>query len=115
MVAAAHNGHLERRPRMRLKSIRRAALALAAAGSLIMATSGVAHAALPDPIRLTDTKIDFGDNTWVINAPLRFGSVNWSVTGGFYTPTLVGTLHLDNARNKWGRMHIDYYDGAGNY
>jgi hypothetical protein len=100
---------------MRRKTIRRAVAALAAAGAVTMAAAGSAHAFLPDPVRLTDPEIDFGDSNWVglISDPLGTGSVQWSVTGGFYTPTLVGTLHLNNARNEWGRMHIDYYDGGG--
>jgi len=41
--------------------------------------------------------------------------VQWSVTGGYYTPRLVGTLHLKDAGNEWGRMHIEYFDGSGGY
>jgi hypothetical protein len=116
MVVAlpASGQHAARRTDMRTKIIRRAVAALAAAGTVAVA-AGSAHAYLPDPVRLTDSEIDFGDSTWVglLNDPLGVGSVNWSVTGGYYTPELVGTLHLNNAKNEWGRMHIDYYDGAG--
>ncbi len=102
---------------MRLTTIRRAVAALAVAGTATVAAAGSAHAYLPDPVRLTDSEIDFGDGLWVgiLSDPLGTGSVQWSVVGGFYTPQLVGTLHLNNAKNDWGRMHIDYYDGGGNY
>jgi hypothetical protein len=102
---------------MRLRNVRRAVTALLAAGTATIAMTGIAHAYLPDPVKLTDPEIDFGDSVWVgvFNDPLGTGSVNWSIDSGYYTPTLVGTLHLNNARHKWGRMHIDYYDGAGGY
>jgi hypothetical protein len=102
---------------MRRRKVRRAVTALLAAGTATIAVTGTAHAYLPDPVKLTDPEIDFGDSVWVglLNDPLGTGSVNWSIDSGYYTPTLVGTLHLNNARHKWGRMHIDYYDGAGGY
>jgi hypothetical protein len=103
---------------MRLTTIRRAVAALAAAGTAVIATTGAAHAALPDPVYLLDSQVDFGSSVWVgwpANDPLPSGSVNWSIDSGFYTPTLVGTLHLNNAKGDWGRMHIEYYDGAGGY
>ena len=102
---------------MRLQNVRRVT-ALLAAGTAMIAVTGTAHAYLPDPVKLTDSEIDFGDSNWVglFNDPLGPGSVNWSIDRRYYTPTLVGTLHLNNARHKWGRMHIDYYDdGPGGY
>jgi hypothetical protein len=103
---------------MRFTTIRRALAALVATGAATLATTGAAHAYLPDPVRLVDTQVDFGDNTWVgwpVYDPLLTGSVQWSIDSGYYTPTLVGALHLHDAKNEWGRMHIEYYDGAGNY
>jgi len=103
---------------MRLTTMRRAVAALVAAGAATLAVTGVAHAYLPDPVRLVDSEVDFGGSTWVgwpAYDPLLTGSVQWSIDSGYYTPTLVGTLHLRDANNKWGRMHIDYYDGAGGY
>jgi hypothetical protein len=100
---------------MRFTPIRRAAVALAAAGAATLAAAGPAHAFFPDPVRLTDSQVDFGDSTFVLGAPIGPGSVTWSVVGGFYTPRLVGTLHLDNADDVYARMHLDYYDGAGGY
>jgi hypothetical protein len=102
---------------MRFTTIRRAIAALAAAGAVTMSASGTAHVALPDLVKLTDNEVDFGGSNWdgLLSDPVGTGSVQWSVVNGYYTPRSVGTLHLNNARNQWGRMHIDYYDGAGTY
>ncbi len=61
-----------------------------------------------DLIKLTDAKIDFGDNIFLFDVPIGFGSVQWSVFNGFYTPRLIGTLHLKNASGKYARMHMGY-------
>jgi hypothetical protein len=65
-----------------------------------------------DIIKLTDSGIDFGDNTWLFGAPIGFGSVEWAIVDGFYTPRLIGTLHLDGVSGKFGRMHISYWSGG---
>ncbi|MBM7807964.1 hypothetical protein JOD57_003801 [Geodermatophilus bullaregiensis] len=96
--------------------IRRAAVALAAAVMTAVTVPGQAQAAVfpPDPVRLTAPGVDFGDNTFVLGAPLGSGSVNWAVNQyGFYQATLTGRLHLDNVPLQYGRMHMEYFDGAG--
>ena len=97
-------------------TIRRAAVALVAV-VLAVIVPGQAQAAVfpPDPVRLTAQVVDFGDNAWVLGAPLGSGSVDWSVNqNGFYQATLRGYLHPDNAPLEYGRMHMEYFDGAGN-
>ena len=66
-----------------------------------------------DIVKITSSEIDFGDSTYVAGAPLGPGSVNWSVPDcDWYTAGLVGTLHLDNASGKYGRMHVSYWWGG---
>jgi hypothetical protein len=65
-----------------------------------------------DLVRLVDRGIDLGDNSFVLGAPLGSGSVVWSIVGGFYTPRLIGTLHLDGVSGQYGRMHISYWGGG---
>jgi hypothetical protein len=96
--------------------IRRAAVALAAVVMASVAMHGPADAAIDtDLVRLTGNRIDFGDNTFIAGAPLGSGSVQWDIVGGFYTPRLIGTLHLDGVSGQYGRMHISYWDGGGGY
>lgn len=96
--------------------IRRAAVALAAVVTASVAISGPAEAAIPtDLVKLTDNGIDFGDNTFAFGAPLGFGSVECDIVSGYYTPRLIGTLHLDGVSGQYGRMHISYWDGGGGY
>lgn len=66
-----------------------------------------------DLVRLTDNRgIDFGNNgLFVLGAPVGYGSVVWSIVCGFYTPRLIGTLHLDGVSGQYGRMHISYAGG----
>ena len=66
-----------------------------------------------DLVLITDSGIDFGDNTYLISAPIGWGSVEWNVTNGYYTPTLSGYMHLDNVSGQYGRMHMSYRDGGG--
>jgi hypothetical protein len=67
-----------------------------------------------DLLKITDPGIDFGDSNWVglIGEPFGPGSVEWDVDGGFYTPRLVGTLHLDGVSGQYGRMHVSYWAGG---
>ena len=46
--------------------MRRAIVALASAGAATAAVAAPAHAYFPDPVRLTDSEIDFGDGSWVV-------------------------------------------------
>jgi hypothetical protein len=64
-----------------------------------------------DLLKITDPGIDFGDGNWVdlIGEPLGSGSVEWDIVDGFYTPRLVGTLHLDGVAGQYGRMHVSYW------
>ncbi len=62
-----------------------------------------------DLVKLTDEHIDFGDNTFLLGAPVGVGSVGWSILCGFYTPRLIGTLHLDGDAGQYGRMHISFW------
>ena len=47
---------------------------------------------------ITDPGIDFGDNTYLISAPIGWGSVEWNVTNGYYTPTLSATCTSTTSR-----------------
>jgi hypothetical protein len=69
-----------------------------------------------DWVKLTDPRIDFGDSNWVslFRDPAGTGSVSWDVVCGFYTPRLVGTLHLNDAAGYWGRMHISFWSYGDN-
>ena len=80
-----------------------------------VAVAGSAHATLDtDLVLITDPGIDFGDNTYLISAPIGWGSVEWDLVNGYYTPTLTGYLHLDNVSGQYGRMHMSYWDGGPN-
>ncbi len=68
-----------------------------------------------DTVKLTDTDVDFGDNTFVFGAPVGSGTVTWDIVSGFFTPRVTGTLHLNNASGKYARMHISYWDGGGSH
>jgi hypothetical protein len=101
---------------VRKRTHRNAGIAALAAMAALVAIPGSAHAAIDtDTVKLTDNDIDFGNDTFVLGAPLGSGSVEWDIVGGFYTPRLTGTLHLDGASGKYARMHIAYYDGGGGY
>jgi hypothetical protein len=94
----------------------RATVAVAALAVASLAIAGRADAAIDtDMVRLTDSRIDFGDNSWVAGAPIGFGSVLWDIVSGFYTPRLIDTLHLDGASGKYARIHVSYWDGGGGY
>ena len=100
---------------MQRKSIiHRAAVAVAA--TAVMATvaiSGVARATIDtDSVRLTDYQVSFGGSVYVGGAPVGSGHVQWDIVNGFYTPRLVGTLHMDHASGKYARMHISYWSGG---
>lgn len=84
-------------------------------GSTVNGTNGVYNYSDTDLIKLTDNQVDFGDNIYIAGVPLGFGSVQWSLDDGFYTPRLVGTLHINNASGKFVRMHMGYYDSAGGH
>ncbi len=95
-------------------TIRRAGAALAIATMAATAAGASADAAIDtDLVLITDSGIDFGDNTYLISAPIGWGSVEWNVTNGYYTPTLSGYMHLDNVSGQYGRMHMSYWDGGG--
>ena len=67
-----------------------------------------------DLVEVTGAQIDFGGSLWGINSPVGPGTMTWRVVDGFYTPHLVGTLHLDGANGMYGRMHVSHWDGGGN-
>ena len=93
--------------------IRRAAVALAAVVTSAVAISAPAEALIDtDSVRLTETDIDFGGSLFGAGVPVGSGSVEWDIIDGFYTPRLVGTIHLDNASGKYARMHISYWSGG---
>ena len=96
--------------------VRRAALALVPVLAASAAVVGPAHASLDsDHVTLKGNPVDFGGDTWnsVLKVPNNAGRVNWSVTHRYYTPELTGYLYLHNAKGKYARMHIGYFDGAG--
>src|SRR5262245_17841599 len=102
---------------MRTRTIlQRAGAVLAAVGIAALVLPARADALVDlDLVRLTDNQVDFGDDTWTGSAPLGYGSVQWDIVDGFYTPRLIGTLHLKDAKGMYARMHISYWDGGGNY
>ncbi|HEX5100340.1 MAG TPA: hypothetical protein VFV94_12610 [Polyangiaceae bacterium] len=63
---------------------------------------------------LTGPNIDFGGSVWAFGTPVGPGTLTWRVVDGFYTPRLVGTMHLDNASGMYARMHVSHWDGGGN-
>ena len=67
-----------------------------------------------DSVKVTGDKVDFGGGVWGIHSPVGSGTMTWSIVNGFYTPRLTGTLHMEDANNKYARMHISYWDGGGN-
>ena len=98
------------------RTVRRVVVALVAFALPVVVVPGTADAALDtDSVRLIDGDVDFGNNTFVLGAPLGSGSVVWDVVAGYYTPRLIGTIHLDGAAGKYARMHISYWDGGGAY
>jgi hypothetical protein len=93
--------------------IRRAAIALAAVGMATVTISAVAEATIDtDSVRLTDYQVSFGGSVYVGGAPVGSGHVQWDIVSGFYTPRLVGTLHMHHASGKYARMHISYWSGG---
>jgi len=62
-----------------------------------------------DLVKLRGDQVKFGDGTWVAGTVVGWGHVQWSVDDGFYTPRLIGYLHLDGASGKYARMHISYW------
>ena len=94
--------------------IHRIAVAAAAAVMATAAISGVAKATIDtDSVRLVDYEVSFGGSVYIGGAPVGSGSVQWDIVNGFYTPRLVGTLHMDHASGEYARMHISYWDGGG--
>jgi hypothetical protein len=63
---------------------------------------------------LTGSQIDFGGSVWLLGTPVGPGTMTWRVVDGYYTPRLVGTMHLDNADGMYARMHVSHWDGGGN-
>jgi hypothetical protein len=98
------------------RSFRRLAATAAACAFATIAAAGPAHASTldTDSVRLTGNQVDFGGSVWGIDSPVGSGKLKWSVVNGFYTPELIGTIHLDDAKGKYARMHVSYWDGGGN-
>jgi len=93
--------------------IRRAAVAGVGIIMAAVAIAGPAEASIDtDSVRLTDSEVDFGGNVYAAGVPVGSGSVEWDIVDGFYTPRLIGTLHLNNASGTYARMHVSYWDGA---
>jgi hypothetical protein len=67
-----------------------------------------------DSVRLTGSQIDFGGSLWGIHSPIGSGTLTWMVLDGYYTPHLVGTMHVEDAHGKYARMHVSHWDGGGN-
>lgn len=63
---------------------------------------------------LNGSQIDFGGSVWALGTPVGGGTLTWRVVDGYYTPELVGTLHLENANGMYARMHVSHWDGGGN-
>ena len=98
------------------RRIRLSVAALAAVALTVIAVPGRADAALDtDSVRLLDNEVDFGGSVWdpIFDNPVGGGTLTWDVVDGFYTPRLVGTLHLHDASGKYARMHVSYWGGGG--
>jgi hypothetical protein len=65
-----------------------------------------------DQVLIAGRLVDFGASMFSAGMPVGFGRLVWSITDGFYTPRLIGTLHLNNASGKFARMHISYLNGG---
>jgi hypothetical protein len=69
-----------------------------------------------DLVKLKGDQVKFGDVTWVPPAGVvGYGRVKWSVVCGFYTPELIGHIHLNNASGKYARMRLGYLGVAKKY
>jgi hypothetical protein len=99
----------------RTTSIRAVVVGLVAAVVSLTVLAGPASAApATDLVRLTAINVDFGDNSWVNNAPAGFGTLAYDVsTGTTITPRLAGYLHVNNAKGMHVRMQLRYYDVFG--
>jgi hypothetical protein len=91
--------------------------ASALAGVTAAVNTSPATAALPQPatdlVRITGTGLDFGDNTFVLGAPVAFGLMNYELDGADITPHLTGYLHLDDVKWVAARMKLTYYNIQG--
>ena len=45
---------------------------------------------------ISQSAVRVGVDRYLISAPIGWGSVEWDLVNGYYTPTLTGYLHLDN-------------------
>jgi hypothetical protein len=95
--------------------IRAVVVSLVAAVVSLTVLAGPASAApATDLVRLTAINADFGDNTWVNNAPVGFGTLTYDVSSGTtILPRLVGYLHVNNAKGMHTRMQMRYFDVFG--
>ena len=94
-----------------------ALVALVALSVSLSASGGAASATVEQdyyrPL-ITNEGIDFGDGSFIFGAPVGGGTLQLTNSNGIVTPVLLGTLHLDNVSQQWGRMHIGYFDPGGN-
>jgi hypothetical protein len=99
----------------RILPIRAVIAGLVAAVVSLTVLAGPASAApATDLVRLSAINADFGDNSWVNNAPVGFGTLAYDVSSGTtITPRLVGYLHVNNAKGMHTRMQLRYFDVFG--
>jgi hypothetical protein len=91
-------------------------LTVAAAVTAAASFAGTAEAAMidKDGVKLTASKYDFGNSTFVAGAPTGSGDLKFKFSEGKITPRLTGTMHLNDADGTCARMQLRYFDAQGN-
>jgi hypothetical protein len=89
-----------------------AAVALApasAAGHAVDTDRFVAASA----VKITGSGFDFGGSGFAVGAPTSSGELEWWMKDGEPTPSLAGTLHLNDVEGACARMRLDYLTSGG--
>jgi hypothetical protein len=70
-----------------------------------------AQAALTtDPVKITESGLDFGGGSLVFGVPTNSGVLGWDNTAGQITVILAGTLFINNGNGVCARMRLETYD-----
>ena len=98
----------------RRRSALRGLIALVTLSLAATTSERVAKADDWDHPLITNQGIDFGDGSFIFGAPVGTGLLIWTSGNGVVNHFLYGTLHLNNVAQQWGRMHVGWFDPAGN-
>lgn len=60
-------------------------------------------------VKFTEDGFNFGGKTFVGSGPTNSGEVIWTWGGGQVSPSLTGTLHINNAATACARICIEYF------